>query len=370
MYSILEFSKRINIPFYATEEQLEKINDKKQFKDILVKFGVDVTEEVVVDPSLDKNKLMTIKFPVVVKPVDSSGRKGISYCRNVEELIKAYNYALSESRSKRVIVEKCLLGLPEVFFNYTVIDGQFSLSGAFDKYYLHYENNALIGLPILNSFPSKRIQVFLDTAHTNIISTFKALGIKNGTISVQCFTDEEKFYVYEAGYRLGGGQMYIFTDYFNNINPMKMMVNYALSGKMTDDVNEIKDDNPFFSKPCCQLNVPLKPGIITKLEGVETIRSIKGVLNITQVHKKGDLIKQDGTLGRLCLRIHIVGENWHDLKDIIDKINENLIIEDENGNDMFLERYSPTHPPHTSGYKKYKIDYSFISSSCATCEAA
>lgn len=45
------------------------------------------------------------KFPVMVKPVDSSGSKGISKVLDKEELIDAFHYALSYSRLKIVLIE-------------------------------------------------------------------------------------------------------------------------------------------------------------------------------------------------------------------------------------------------------------------------
>lgn len=341
MYSILKLAKRMGLPFYATSEQLETINNKKKFKDLLKRFDVPVIKDYSFTGNMAKTELERIEYPVVIKPVDSSGAKGISVCQNEEELIQAYSYALNHSRAKQVVVEKYLKGLPEVFFNYTIVNGEFSLSCAFDiDRYKNNEQGNFVGLPIAYFFPSEKLQLFVDTVHLKVISALKYLGIKNGTMSIQCFVDSNSFYVYEAGYRLGGAQMYIFTQALTGINVMEMMVNYALTGKMTDTPDVLVNDNPFFVKPCCQLNIPLRPGIITVLEGITEIKKIEGVLNITEVRKKGDLIRADGSIGQLCLRIHIIADSVEDLAQIIDRINSNLTILDENDNDMLLHRYS------------------------------
>lgn len=340
MCSILKLTNRLNLPFYATSEQLETINNKKKFKDMLKTFNVQVIKEYSFTGSMAKEELEQIEYPVVIKPVDSSGAKGISVCKSEAELITSYEYASECSRSKQVLVEKYLKGLPETFFNYTIVDGDFSLSCAFDiTRHTDSKHESLIGLPMIYMFPSEKLQAFIDTVHPNIVSALKSIGIKNGTMSIQCFVEGDSFYIYEAGYRLGGAQMYIFTNELTGINVMEMMVNYALTGKMTDDSDVLAKDTPFFAKPCCQLNIPLKPGTIATLDGVEKIKSINGVLNVTEVHKKGDVIKIDGSIGQLCLRIHIVADSRENLAEIIDKINSTVVIEDENGNDMFLERY-------------------------------
>lgn len=102
-------------------------------------------------------------------------------------------------------------GFTGSLFIYTIIDGEFSVSCSFDKH-LHYENGALIGLPIANLFPSKRTERFLHTVHPKLVKALSAIGVNNGTMSIQCFTDEDRFYVYEAGFRLGGEQSYILQN--------------------------------------------------------------------------------------------------------------------------------------------------------------
>lgn len=341
MYSILNITERLGLPFYATKIQLGEINDKKKFKDLLNSFGVPVVKEFAYDHGASCASMSHIDFPVVVKPVDSSGAKGISVCRSDAELSKAYEHALKYSRSKKVIVEQFLQGLDEVFFNYTIIDGEFSLSCAFD---IHRTQNrledGLIGLPVLYSFPSPKLKRFVKEVHPNLVRALKNIGIRNGTMSIQCFADRESFYIYEAGYRLGGAQMYVFTKALTGISVLEMMVNHSLTGRMTSDSDILTRDDPYFQKPCCQLNIPVKPGTIGAIEGVSDARNIAGVLNITEVHYQGDKIKADGSIGQLCLRVHIISETISEMMRAIDSIYSTVAIRDEFGNDMVAERWS------------------------------
>ena len=100
---------------------------------------------------------------------------------------------------------------------------------------------------------------------------FKDAGLQNGAINIQCFTDGKHFYFYEAGYRLGGEQMYFFTEELTGINVCKLLVNQALTGKMADSSDELKKDNPFFKKPCLSYYIPLKSGIISQITDPTTL---------------------------------------------------------------------------------------------------
>jgi pyruvate carboxylase len=74
------------------------------------KYGVPVTEEYRVTEEFLPQDLEKIKYPVIVKPVDSSGARGMNACYNEEELKKYYLEALKWSKSKKIIVEELTTG--------------------------------------------------------------------------------------------------------------------------------------------------------------------------------------------------------------------------------------------------------------------
>lgn len=329
MFTIMKVTEKLGLPFYTNEEQIELINDKKRFKELLKANDVGVTPEF--------EDYSNIIYPVIIKPVDSSGSKGISIATNNCEFKESLSYALKNSRSKKVIVEKYLQGYPEVFFNYTIVDGEFSLSCSFDNNKV-FIGEGFSGLPTINIYPSKRTKLFIEKANSKIINTFKSIGLRNGVIAVQTFFDGSDFLVYEAGYRLGGTQSYILINENNGINHMEMMVNFALTGKMIQDKTVLNNENPFFKKPSCQLNIPLKAGKISSIEGVNNIRYIQDVVNITQVRNVGDEILNNGTTSQLVLRIHIVSDSLSKLADVIDDVLNMLKVFDLDGNDMVIDR--------------------------------
>lgn len=329
MYSILKISSNLNLPFYTNEQQLEIINDKKKFKDLLINHGLPVTPQVT-----DMSK---VTFPVIVKPVDSSGSKGISVCRNNNELNLAIQNALKYSRSDSYIVEELVSQYPEVFFNYTIVDGNFSMSCAFDNY-KNRELNGFAGDAVFNMYPSKNINLFKEKYEDKLISALQSIGVSNGVISIQSFFNGSEFMIYEAGYRLGGTQSYIMTDYFNNINHMHLMVNYALTGSMTDDKSILNRDNPFFRQPACQKNISIGSGIIKEFAGLDEIKKLDGILNVTEVSKVGDTINLEPFRRKLAFRIHMTAPSLAALEEINHIINNKLKVISEDGEDMILEK--------------------------------
>ena len=329
-------SERTGCHFYSTREQWDIISDKAEFKNLARKYGVPVTEEYKVTEEFLREDLDKIKYPVIVKPVDSSGARGMNACYNEEELKKYYLEALKWSKSKKIIVEELVTGGKEVFFHYTIQDGEFSLSMGFTKFKVESKEKEYVSLPIFHMYPSSHIDTYIKKVDEAAVRMFKAIGLKNGIIMLQGFDIDGEYKFFESGFRMGGEQMYIFTDHQNGLNSLEMMINYALTGKMADfKVSE--RDNARFKWPCCNYYVPLKSGIITKVEGLEAVENMESVLNITEMFNIGDEILDTNALERVCMRIHVYGKTAEELANSLVEISATLRILDQNGNEMQIE---------------------------------
>jgi len=95
----MEVCERLGLPFYATKEQWEVGTDKALFKKICNQNDLPTAK------TYSFSNLSSIKYPVIVKPVDGSSGKGISICQNEEEVKIAYQFALEESIKKEVIIK-------------------------------------------------------------------------------------------------------------------------------------------------------------------------------------------------------------------------------------------------------------------------
>lgn len=126
--------EKLNIPFYLTPEQIEQYGIKDKFKQLCIENNVGAPKRFYIDPENPEKDIDKVEFPVIVKPVDSSGSKGISVCKSKDELRAAFERALSYSRSKNIVVEKYFTG-DEVTANYIMNDGNIKLSCIHDRYF-------------------------------------------------------------------------------------------------------------------------------------------------------------------------------------------------------------------------------------------
>jgi len=335
----IELSKRTGAHFYVNAEQWAVLANKHSFKELLKTYGIGTIPEYDITDGLTESVVQTMRFPVLVKPADSSGARGITVAGSREELEKSYAYAESFSRSKRVLVESFLQGMDDTFIRYHMQDGKYSISSSYDRH-VNTSMGGFGGIGIAYIHPSKHLQAFVDKYDEKFKKVFESLKLKNGMITLQSFVDEnEEFYFYEAGYRLGGSQSYIFTDYLNGSNTLHYMVNYALTGKMAD-YSIAERDNPFITRPCVNLYIALKPGKVKVMEGADAVRKIPGVLNVTEMFGVGTTVEKTGSLNQVCMRMHITGSSKEEINRTLKAVYDTLNIRDEDGNDMVLEEYS------------------------------
>jgi len=330
MYTVLSVTEHLGLPFYATRDQLNLINNKKKFKNLISKFGVKVPVQF--------SESDQIEFPVIVKPVDSSGSKGISVCNSLHGLNQSIIDAKFHSRTGDVLIEKLIeTGGREFFANYTIANGEFSLSCAFDNF-KRIDIRGLGGDSLINFFPSRVLNMYIKSVHAKMIAAFKSIGLMNGVISIQAMFDGKDFYVYEAGYRLGGSQSYIFNKAVNGISYLEMMVRHSLTGKMLENVEDLANDNPYYDKFCCQRNIAVNEGQIKRVVGKNFLNSNPNVLNITQNLFPGCNVSGSGTSKRLALRIHLIANTIEQLSNSLEEINSRVDIIDIDNKSMIMDR--------------------------------
>lgn len=328
--------ERLGMPFLATQEQLELIVNKQKAKNLCKLHGIPVPKQFRLTSEFLRSDLDNIKYPVLTKPVDNSGQRGIVICHNEKELLKGFSESMNYSKSKNVIVEEYLEG-DYVVINFTLQNGYLSLSALADKPVISKEySNGLVRLPKGYVLPSKYIDLFYETLYEKFTKLSKAIGLQNGSVGVEAIVKDGIFYVFEMQYRLGGIQHHNFVKQENGIDIMGMHIRYALTGRFEGwDLRKL--DNPRFSNTYCLLNLLVKPGIISEIKGIDKVLSMPEVINFLPMHKKGDVIEQTGTVMQIFAKLSIAVESKESLLSVLRKINTELKVLDENGEQMLLE---------------------------------
>jgi len=316
-----ELCRKTGLPFYATDFQLKTTMIKSLYKKLFKDFDVPVVPEYKIDENFHRNDLDKIEYPVVLKPVDGSGGYGISICNNEDELKNSYSKALQYSYSKKVLLEK-YINAKEVTIFYVIQDGNIFLSVIADRYVAN-GNKLIIPLPVAYVFSSKHTENYISNLNDKVIASFKSIGLMNGMVFIQSFIDNGNFIFYDIGFRLTGTQEYKILEQVCGYNPLKMMVDYSLTGKMGKENISAKIDPYFNGKYACNITYLCKPCKIGKILGIEEIKKIQGVLSVVPNHLIGEIIPDSakGTLNQIILRVFAVADSKVELLQIIQQAN-------------------------------------------------
>ena len=125
----IKVAERTGLNFYCSQQQWDILSNKATFKKLLQKHDMPLI------PSYNEwQDFKNIVYPVIVKPIDGSGAKGITVCNSYEEIESAIAYAKKFSPSCKVIIEQYMQGMDDTFIRYHFQNGRYSISGSFDKY--------------------------------------------------------------------------------------------------------------------------------------------------------------------------------------------------------------------------------------------
>ena len=320
---------KAGLPCYGTKDQFETLIAKDKYKELCRQFGVPVIPEYDI---ADEN----IKYPVLVKPVDSSGSRGITICHNREELEAAVIIGRKASKTGKVLIEKYMDGR-EVTVFWTFQDGNYYLSALANRHVKHNQGNDVIPLPVGYTFPSVFLTKYRNEVEANCKCMFRHLGLKDGMMFMQCKVEDGTCYVYDLGFRLTGSLEYKILERVCGYNPLEMMICFSLTGKMGEESIAGKAV-PEFKTPAFNVSCLCAPGTIKEIKGVEAVKQLPEVEDAVLAHLPGETITEQmrGLLAQITVRVLGSVSAKEDLLPIMQYINNVIHFVGEKGEELLL----------------------------------
>lgn len=225
----------------------------------------------------------TMKFPILIKPTDSSGSKGVTLINNLSEIPHAIEEANKYSRNKILIAEEYIeRGFPYIIGGDIFVEnGKIILFG--DMACLREETgNNLI--PIGKKFPHGLNNIQTQRLHAELQRLITALGIENGELNIELIIDkDDNPHFLELGPRAGGNMIPIQLSDIYGVDLIRANVAAAMG--------EPTNLHPLVPRECFMTHVlhSLENG---KYENVEYSEEIKPYI-YRKVHykHKGDTVE-------------------------------------------------------------------------------
>ena len=330
---MLDLCERLNLPCYCNRNTWKYCDNKLEFKVLCEHAGIEVAKKYDLDSAIEH--LRETSQPVITKPVDGSGSRGFSICRNSQELIAAIDKAKEFSPTGQVIIED-YIPYDAVIIHYTMHQGKCYFSGLTDKYSVRFPSTgaSVMGLQLM---PSKGLQSYLNAFDAKARKMFEDAGFTDGPIWIEAFYDgKERFIFNEMGYRFGGSMTNYPVEYYYQIDQLDLMIDVAM-GDSKQDINVVLAHQ---NKKYCILPIHLHSGKICSISGLDQLPATSCVNAIAQVHYVGDMIEEWGSAQQVFCYAHIIFEDASDLIQKIKDLLSTLRVLDEDGSNMLFTLYN------------------------------
>ena len=307
------------LPCYGTKDQFKSFTDKSLYKQLCLQFGVPTIRSYQAQDS-------DIQYPVLVKPVDGSGSRGISICNTARDLDFSINEAKASSKQEKYIIEQYIDGR-EVTIFWLFVNGHYYIS-AFGNRHVKYFGVQQIPLPVGYTFPSIYTTRYLQETAPHAEKMFKHLGIQNGMLFMQCKVDNGQCLVYDIGYRLTGSFEYKIIEKTCGYNPLKMLIHYAMTGDMLYENGILDKITPLFKQPAFNVSCLCQQGTIKAIEGTSEINAMPNIVSVQIAHFPGDTITKEmlGRLAQITVRVLGVTDTSQELLPTMNHIEQTIQV--------------------------------------------
>ena len=223
-----------------TFDDICRFGEKHLWREFLAENGFS-TPRAKSYTSIEEVDCAEWRYPVMVKPIDSSGSKGVTKVCRAEEMAEAFAYALTFSRAGRIIVEEFV----------ERVGAQIGGDGFFGKEKLDFVclgdqvvDNGINGfVPCGMMFPSKISDELAHRIHNEIERAIRISGLRDLSFNLEVMVDkEENIYLMEIGPRNGGNCIPEVIEEYSGVN----MVGLAVEAAMGNSVAVVPHYNDTF----------------------------------------------------------------------------------------------------------------------------
>ena len=212
-------AEKMGLPFQCSYKTACILQDKHLFRKFLSDNGFNCPNAKGynnIEEAL--NDVNYFNWPVIVKPVDSAGSKGVTRVDDKSKLKEAIEFALSESHNGYFIIEDFLekQGFSAGSESF-VVDGKLLYNGFYDQY---FDKNAINPYtPSAEVWPSIMEQKYQKEIKSELQRLFTLLEVTPGLFNVECrVCTNGKAYLMEVSPRAGGNRLAELLNYAADVN--------------------------------------------------------------------------------------------------------------------------------------------------------
>lgn len=212
--------EKLGLPGHDSYETSLQLHHKDKYRALATRLNIPTPNAITVRNTEEfETALKTLSFPIIVKPVDLTGGKGIHRAASAEEARAAYADALSRTREDHVVVEEFVVGTNHGFSAYLQNQKVVFYFADNEQYFLNKYMVSGANTPTTTSLRGQRLLC----EYSERIA--KELKLVDGILHIQYIEKSDGTPVIIEICRRPPGDLYIkFVQYATGVDYPKMLI--------------------------------------------------------------------------------------------------------------------------------------------------
>jgi len=328
--TMADVAEACGLPCHLTPDTARVATVKPLMSAALTRHGGRRPASVGVGPGDDPEEIAPLlRFPVVVKPADSQGQRGMARVEDAGRLAAAVAEAAAESRTSRAIVEEFVTG-PEVTASAWVSRGIPHILMVTDR--VTYNPPPHIGIALRHVYPSAAAAGRLPEVAAQVNAAAAAYEMTEGPLYVQMIVGADAVWTVEAGARVGGGHENRLIPHATGIDVTDRLIDLALTGRSEPVRHDYDDADP--GAHALVNFLVARPGTAARLTGFDDPPPgfVEGGFYVEEGYTQGEIVNSLGRVGWFLAE----GHDPADLSARADAIYCHLRFEDASGRNLLF----------------------------------
>lgn len=330
-------SETLNLPYYISSDLAYALTHKKKMKSVFVNHDIPTVKFGYLSEALTEDNLENLMVPLVIKPYDSQGQRGVLKVNQLSYLADAMKESFSFTCESEILWESYYPN-DEITVSGWVVEGKTHILSVTDR--VTFDTEPHIGICTAHHYPSKHYNPHKDIIIKLTEDLVHAFGINKGPIYFQMLVGGEGILVNETAARIGGAfeDVYIKSLYGLDLDELLLndvlgIPNRLLHLNYMNTTSEVVNVILFFAYP----------GTIAFLsdmsELVEEGLIIDGAFNFKEGDEISPIRNATGRAGHLVIKAQDIDE----LNEKTQSVLSRVFIKDQKGYNLLIREDKAHH---------------------------
>jgi biotin carboxylase len=297
-----------------TLQSIKNLNNKYIMRKLLKKNNISTIQYEYVN-NLDEieGKAKQIGYPLILKPTNMSGSRGVYFCKGEEDIIKFKEYINQYEYNGPFLIEEYLQG-NEVSVEAISVNGNHCIVGVTDKLKTPLPYFIEMG----HIHPSQINDELKEQVSNLVINFLNVTGYEFGPSHTEVILTEQGPKIVESQARLGGDQIPLLVELATGID-MEAAIFQLLKGESLSKATQ--------SKIAMIKYLEYPTGKIRNIYGIEEVKCLSFVESISFPFKIGDQIPHIRDSKSRHGYFIVVGNSYNEVLDYVNQVESKIKVD-------------------------------------------